>query len=86
MNWKGVPFQFSQKFHSRRSENNIKRIQKNARKEFLQYHCFLILNISTTFEKQALKMPDFSTNQNFAFTTASSVEGLYMANKIFLSF
>ena len=55
---KGVPFQFTQKVHSRNLENNIKLIAISVlfhRKHFL-----------LSLKKQAPKMPEFNTNQNFA--------------------
>ena len=35
-------------------------------------------------KKQDPKMPDFNTNQNIVFTIASSVEGSFTANQMFL--
>ena len=59
-------------------------------KDSLQYQCFFYKlwkerktktttkkkNNKKKKKKQAPKMPDFNTNQNFAFNIASSIEGL----------
>ena len=81
---KGVPFQFTQKSLSRSSESGVykrfsaisvlflqalerKKNKNNNKKK---------KTTKKKKKKQAPKMPDFNTNQNFAFNIASSIEGL----------
>ena len=44
------------------------------------FHLILVYN----FEKEAPKIPDFNTNQNFDFNVASSIEGFVRGKSDFL--
>ena len=63
-----------------------KKIPFNINVFFFSFYKFLLPLKKKQQKKQAPKMPDFNTNQNFAVNIASSIEGLSMANQIFLLF